>query len=68
MLHIKKEGLAPKQGLSFYHPQDPGSAGFFLRLGNHVWSLRWSKKIKKLFKRHDVLDPEAFKKLESTDI
>ena len=68
MLHIKKEGLAPKQGLNFYHPRDTGSAGVFLRVGNHVWSLRWSKKIKKLFKSHDVLDPTAFKQFESTDI
>lgn len=67
MLHIKKEGLAPRQGLNFYHPRDPNSVGVFLRIGNHVWSLRWSKKINQLFKRYDKLDPEAFKKVEEID-
>lgn len=68
MLHIKQEGMAPKQGLSFYHPQDPSSIGVFFRIGNHVWRLRWSKKVKQLFKGYDKIDYDAIKKLEQMDV
>jgi len=64
MIHIKKEGLAPKQGLSFYHPLDKSSIGCFLRIGSHVWRLRWSKSAKKLFKGHNKIEPDAILKLE----
>jgi hypothetical protein len=64
MIQIKKEGKAPGQGLSIYHPGDLGSAGGYLRLGNHVLQLRWSKSLKKLFAGYNKIDPDTILKLE----
>jgi hypothetical protein len=64
MIQIKEEGKAPKQGLSIYHPRDPSSVGGFLRLGNHVLRLRWSKSVKKLFTSYYKIDSDAILKLE----
>jgi hypothetical protein len=64
MIQIRKEGEKIRQGLSFYHPRDPHSIGGFLRVGNHVLRLRWSKPAKRLFTGYDKIDPTAIEKLK----
>ena len=60
MFHWKEEAEPIKQGLSVYHPKSTHSIGFVLRFGNHVWRVRWSKKVKKLFNSYQKVDPKAY--------
>lgn len=59
LLHWRKEGEKLGQGLSFYHPSDTASIGVFLRIGNRMWRLRYSKVAKKWFRGYDKVDPNA---------
>jgi len=45
----KIEGCECLNGLNVYHPKDPNSAGFILRVCKYQFRLRWSKRIKKWF-------------------
>jgi hypothetical protein len=60
MLHCKKEGEIIRQGLSVYHPKDKSSAGFVLRIGNHILRVRWSKNAKKFFGGYNHVDPKEY--------
>ena len=60
MLHWRKEARKLKQGLSVYHPKDKHSAGFVLRIGNHVLRVRWSKNAKKFFGGYNKIDPTEY--------
>ena len=62
MLHWKVEGERIRQGLNVYHPKDQSSAGFVLRIGNHILRLRWSKNAKKFFSGYDKINPTAYDK------
>jgi len=68
MLHFKKEGQILHQGLSIYHPRDPHSAGAYLRLGNHILRLRWSKVVKKFFIGYNRVDPNILKQIDQWEI
>jgi hypothetical protein len=59
MIHWKREGDTVRQGLSLYHPKDKHSIGGVLRIGNHMWRLRYSKIAKQWFKGYDKIDPKA---------
>lgn len=59
MLHWKIEGERLRQGLSVYHPRDKSSAGFYLRLGNHAWRVRYSKITKQWYRDYNKVDPTA---------
>ena len=59
MFYWKKEGEHLRQGLSVYHPKDKHSAGFCLRLGNHMWRIRYSKATGTWYKEYNKTDPRA---------
>ena len=58
MIHWTAEGQTLRNGLSFYKPSDAGSIGFTLRIGNHAWLFRYSKRVKKLFAGHVKRGPQ----------
>jgi hypothetical protein len=49
MVYYKIEGLPPLNGLNFYKPSDPVSAGFLIKLGVFELRVRYSKRVKKWF-------------------
>ena len=60
MIHWREEGEIVRQGLSFYPPKCTHSVGFFLRIGNHIIRVRWSKHVKKLFTGYNKVNPSAY--------
>jgi hypothetical protein len=45
----KIEGAHTLNGLNVYHPKDPNSAGFILRISKYQFRVRWSKRTRKWF-------------------
>lgn len=45
----KEEGMTVLNGLNVYHPDDPHSAGFVLRVGAIGFRIRYSKLAKQWF-------------------
>jgi glycyl-tRNA synthetase alpha subunit len=64
LFHWRKEGEHLHQGLSFYHPSDKHSAGCFLRIGNRMWHLRYSKNSKKFSYAYYKVNPNALREWE----
>jgi hypothetical protein len=62
MIYWKKEGEHVRQGISIYHPKDKHSIGGCLRIGNHMWRIRYSKLTKQWHKGYHKADPEAYEK------
>ena len=65
MIHWKVEGGEVRNGLSIYHPKDKHSIGGVLRIGNHIWRLRYSKIAKMWFKGYDKIDLTALTEWET---
>jgi hypothetical protein len=65
MIHWRKEGSELRQGLSFYHPKDEGSAGVWLRIGYRRWFIRYSKITKKWYCDYAKVDPDALANWEA---
>ena len=57
MIHWKREGHPVQQGLSVYHPKDRSSIGGVLRIGNHLWGVRYSRFAKQWFISHYRINP-----------
>ena len=57
MIHWKREGHPIQHGLSVYHPKDRASVGGVLRIGNHLWRVRYSRIAKQWFIGHDKINP-----------
>lgn len=64
MMYWKREGEQIRQGLTIYHPKHPSSAGGILRIGNHAWSVRYSKATSRWYFAYNKVDPNAMKKWE----
>lgn len=64
MIHWKREGEVIHNGLSLYHPKDKHSVGGVIRIGNHIWRLRYSKIAKMWFKGYDKINPNDLKEWE----
>jgi hypothetical protein len=45
----KIEGAHTLNGLNVYHPKDPNSIGFILRISKYQFRVRWSKRTRKWF-------------------
>ena len=65
MIYWREEGKTVKQGFNFYRPTDESSLGFYLRLGNRCWRIRYSKVTKKWFTGYNKIDPNALKVWET---
>ena len=60
MFHWREETSRVKQGFNVYRPNDKSSAGFILRVGNHILRVRWSKNAKKFFSGYNKVDPKEY--------
>lgn len=49
MIYFVKEGDRIRNGINLYRLSDPGSIGGWLRINRWGFTVRWSKKAKKLF-------------------
>jgi hypothetical protein len=63
MFHWREEAGEIKQGFNFYYPNSTHSIGGFLRIGNHIVRIRWSKNIKRFFVGYNKIDPLEYKRL-----
>lgn len=68
MFQWREEGDSVKHGFTFYHPNSTHSIGMFVRVGNHVVRLRWSKHAKRFFTGYNKIDPAALEKQRMWDI
>jgi hypothetical protein len=63
MIYWKHEGKEVRNGISVYHPKDKHSIGIMLRIGNHLWRIRYSKLTKLWHRGYHKTDPKAYEDL-----
>jgi len=55
----KVEGMECLNGLNVYHPDDPNSAGFVIKIGAFGFRIRYSKRAKQWFGGLQKYSPKA---------